>query len=140
MTNKQAYFQELKHLVNDPERFVGRCGIEITEIGEGHAKGRMEYDLATSNLLGGLHGGALSTLADAVAGMSVASLGYKRVTVHNTMEYFRASKPGPIYCEARVRKSGKSITVSEATVIDSDGREVAIGTFSFYITDQEKLY
>ena len=136
MTNKPDFYKELMRRVNDPELFVGRCGIQITEISDGFAQGQMEFHLATQNLLGGLHGGALSTLADAVAGMSVSGLGHgSRVTVHNTMEYLRPSKPGTIYCEARVRKNGRHIVVSEATVTDSDGREVAIGIFSFYIAD-----
>lgn len=126
---------ELLRRVNCPEQFLGRNGIQITEIGDGTAKGRMENTTATQNLLGNLHGGALSTLADAVAAMAVCSGGQVYVTIHNTMEYLRPAGPGPVYCTARVRKAGQTIAVSEATITDSDGREVAIGTFSFCKTD-----
>ncbi|MCL2843416.1 MAG: PaaI family thioesterase [Oscillospiraceae bacterium] len=126
---------ELLRRVNCPAQFLGRNGIQITEIGDGTAKGQMENIPATQNLLGNIHGGALSTLADAVAAMAVCSSGQVYVTIHNTMEYLRTAGPGPVFCEARVRKAGQTIAVSEATITDSGGREIAIGTFSFCKTD-----
>ena len=141
MENPQVYYEELMRRVNNPERFMGKNGIRIIEIGEGWARGEMENTKATQNPLGGLHGGALSTLADAVAATSLTSLGPRgRVTLHNTMDYLRLAAPGPVTCESRVRKTGKTIAVCEATILDSTGAEVAIGTFTFFFTGGEIVF
>ena len=135
-TNKQAFYDELLTWANNTKRFTAHCGIRFLEIGEGYATGDMPNIPETQNFWGGVHGGALSTLADTVSGMATASLGHlNRVTLHNTMEYLRPAAPGPVHCFSKVRKAGKTIVVCEATITDSEGKEVAIGTFSFYLTD-----
>jgi len=127
--------------MNDPERFMGRNSIELIEIGERWAKSRMENIKATQNPLGGLHGGALSTLADVTAAASLTSLGWRaRVTLNNTMNYLRPACPGPVYCEAHVRKAGKTVAISESTIVDAEGAEVATGTFTFYFTGGEPKF
>ena len=126
-------YEEIMRRVNSPDRFVGKNSIKITEIGKGFACGEMGNIPATQNSRGGIHGGALSALADTAAGVAVSSLGKLSVTVHNTMEYLRLACPGSVTCEARVRKDGKRIVVVETTITDTEGREVAIGTFSFHI-------
>ena len=138
---KQAQYEELMRRMNNPERFMGRNSIEVIEIGEKWAKSRMENTKATQNPLGGIHGGALSTLADVTAAASLTSLGWRaRVTLHNTMSYLRPACPGPVYFEAHVRKAGKTVAVSESTIVDSEGAEVAIGTFTFYFTGGEPVF
>jgi len=137
-THKEEYYNELLTRANDSDRFAARVGVRILEVREGYAKGDLPNTPATQNLFGGIHGGALSTLADNVSGMAVASLGpFMRVTVHNTMEYLRPAAPGPVQCLSKVRKAGKTIVVCEATITDSEGQEIAIGTFSFYRTEQK---
>jgi len=137
MEDKQSYYEKLMRRANNPVHFIGKNGIQIIEIGEGWAKGQMENTPATQNPLGGLHGGALSSLADTVAATSLYSLGPQvRVTLHNTMHYLRTASPGPVFCEARVKKHGKTVAITEATITDSNGAEVAIGTFTFYVTDK----
>ena len=126
-------YDEIMRRINHPDRFVGKNNMRITEIQNGFARGEMENIPATQNSRGGIHGGALSALADTAAGVAVSSLGKLSVTVHNTMEYLRPACPGPVTCEARVRKDGKNIVVVETAITDTEGREVAIGTFSFQI-------
>ena len=133
---KKSRYQQILAMANHPGHFTGRNGIAVTEVGEGYAKGEMENTPATQSVLGGLHGGALSALADTVAAVAVVSLGGIAVTVHNTMEYLQGAGPGPVFCEARVRKAGKTITVCQAVITDSQGEEVAMGTFSFFMTGE----
>jgi len=137
-TSKQEYYNELLTRMNNSDCFVRRCGIRFLDVEEGLAKAEMPNDPTTHNIFGGIHGGALFTLADTVGGMAVASLGrWRRVTVHSSIEYLRLAAPGPVRCVAKVRKAGKTIIVCEATITDSGGQEVAIGTFSYYSTDQQ---
>jgi len=139
MMEKQELYDELIRRINNPVNFTGRNGIKIKELKEGYARGEMENTPATQNLLGGLHGGALATLADAVCGMAVASLGYARMTIHGTVEYLRVAAPGPVSCEAKVRKAGKTVVVCESVITDSEGREVTLATFSFMILGDNPL-
>ena len=136
MAEKDRLYKMFLALANDPKWFNGRNGITVTDVGEGFAKGEMENSPLTHNVLGGIHGGALSTLADTVAAVAVVSLGGVCVTIHNSMEYLRRAKPGPVSCEARVRKAGKTITVCEAIIRDSGGEEIAFGVFTFQMTGE----
>jgi len=134
---KQAFYDELITRVNSSDRFAAYIGIRVLEVQEGYARLELPNVTETQNLFGALHGGAMSTLADTASGVAVTSLGrHMRVTVHNTMEYLRQAAPGPVQCVSRVRKAGSTITICEATVTDSQGQEVAIGTFSFFNTGQ----
>ena len=132
--DKNQFYKTLLAFANDPKGFNSRNGVLVTEVGEGWAKGEMENSPLTHNVLGSIHGGALSTFADTVAAVAVASFGGLAMTSHNTMEYLRAAKPGPVFCEARVRKPGKALSVCETVIRDSEGRELAIGHFSFHMT------
>ena len=134
--DKSQFYEVLLAFANDPRWFNGRNGVLVTEVGEGYAKGEMENSPLTHNALGSIHGGALSTFADTVTAVAVASYGGLAMTSHNTMEYLRGAKPGPVFCEARVRKAGKALSVCEAVIRDSEGREVAIGLFSFHMTGE----
>ena len=133
-------YQALLAVANDPERFNGRCGVLVTDVGAGWAKGEIENGPLTQSVLGGIHGGALATLADTVAAVAVASLGGASVTVHSTLEYLKWAKPGPVTCEAKVRKAGKSISVCEVSLRDSGGEEIAFGIFSFHMTGEALLF
>ena len=129
--------EELLTRVNNPDNFPGRNGMRVTEIGDGTARGEMADTSAIKNLLGGIHGGALYTLADAVTAMAICSGGQAYVTLGGSMEYLRPACPGVVTCEAKVRKTGKTIAVGECTLTDSAGTEIAIGTFTFYATNIE---
>jgi len=136
--NQQDYYAELLARVeNHPDRFIAKTGIRFLEVGEGYAKGDMPNIPATQNFAGGIHGGALFSLADTIAGMAARSFGRPTttVTVNGSMNYLRPAAPGPVQCEARVRKAGKMLTVCETVITDSEAREVASGTFTFYLAD-----
>lgn len=137
--NNEKGYEALLRIVNDKERFSGKNSIQIREIREGFCTGEMENTPATQNTHGGIHGGALTTLADTVAGVAVTSLGYSCVTLSNTMEFLRVAAPGPVCCEGRVRKAGRSITVCETVITDSQGREIALGVFSYFMKQKIAL-
>lgn len=132
MELNQDFYEKVMNHVNNPKRFSGGNGIIVTELGEGYAKGKMLEAEGVLNTSGFVHGGALSTMADTLCGIAVGSLGKKRVTVHNTMEYLKVAQ-GELYGESRVRKKGNTIVVCEVRIWDAKEQEVAIGTFTFYV-------
>lgn len=51
---------------NCKDAFAAYCGVEIVEIGDGTARGRLEIKPHHLNGVGTAHGAAIFTLADAV--------------------------------------------------------------------------
>ena len=132
MQDKTKFYDYILTQVNDPKLFHARNDIFITEIGEGIAKGRMEDTGKTRNRHGTHHGGALTTMMDTLSGAVLASLGKKAVTVHDNVNYLHMAQ-GTIYGEAKVRKPGSTIYICDARLWNEAGKEVAIGTFSFFV-------
>lgn len=131
--NISKYYPALIERVNNSARFSGKNGILIDEVTPGRATGSMAITEQLKNPLGGAHGGALSTLADTVAGMAVVSLGFTCVTLNNTMNYLREVRLGTVYCSAEVIKTGKNISVCDIKLTDTEDRLVATGTFTFFM-------
>lgn len=127
------YYPELIERANDPTRFSGRNGILIDELVYGGVRGSMEITESLKNPMGGAHGGALTTLADTVAGVAVATRGIACVTLNNTMNYLREVRLGKVYCSAEIVKSGRTITVCDIKIVDEENRLVATGTFTFFM-------
>lgn len=126
-------YPKLIDRANNAVRFSGKNGILVDKLFYGGATGYMEITEQLKNPLGGVHGGALSTLADTVAGIAVATLGFTGVTLSNTMNYHREVRLGTVYCSAEVTKAGKKITVCDVKMTDTEDRLVATGTFTFFI-------
>ena len=132
MQDRQKLYDFILTQVNDPELFHARNDIVITEVEEGIAKGRMDDTGKTRNRHGTHHGGALVTMMDTLSGTVLASLGKKAVTVHDSVNYLHMAQ-GTIYGEAKVRKYGETICICDARLWNEAGKEVAIGTFSFFV-------
>lgn len=136
---KETYYSKLMKVMNDEKHFNGFNGIIITKIEDFAAYGEMDYTESTQNPMGGIHGGALATLADSVAGLAAAARGFPLVTLSNTMNYMRPARPGKIYCAAKVVKSGRTIIVCDASIHDSEDRLIATGTFTFYANEKNLM-
>lgn len=128
----EAYYKKLLDAVNDKKRFSGINGIVITKIEHGRAEGSMPCGEATGNPMGAVHGGALATLADTLAGVAVAGMGVSAVTLNNTMNYLRRAETGTLHGTAVVAKSGRTVFVCETIIRDDEGRDIASGTFTYY--------
>lgn len=117
-------------------RFAEYNGIEITKIDTDYAEGELCITEASLNPMGKVHGGCLASLADTVAGVAVATRGRVGVTMDCRIDYLRPASGAKIKCVATPRKVGKTIAVYTVEMTNDTGVMVAIGTFSFYLTDQ----
>ncbi len=107
--------------------FMELLGIEVTEIGDGHAEGRLPYgeQLRSSNYGEVVHGGATYALADTVGGAAVVSLAQDVCpTVDMRMDYL-APVTEDITASAEVIRYGSSLAVAHVDVHDSEGTRVA---------------
>lgn len=123
----------LFELVNAEHQFNYENGIKLTHAEPGLTRGILRAGPDSVNPEGHIHGGAIATLADTVAGCCACSTGGDCVTSSSSMEYLRPAA-GDLRCEATPKKLGRHLAVIQVVISDSQDRTVATGTFTFYMT------
>ncbi|WP_276273737.1 PaaI family thioesterase [Haloarcula litorea] len=116
----------LRALFNDIP-FVRELGVELTEVGDGHAVAelplREEHSSNPHSMIA--HGGVTYSLADTVGGAAVVSeSGSVSPTVDMRMDYL-APATADLRAEAEVVRSGGHVAVVDVEVYDDDGHHVA---------------
>lgn len=107
--------------------FADLLGVELTEIDDGHAEGRVEMREALSwnaeRMMA--HGGVTFTLADTVGGAALVSLVDQPVpTIDMRIDYLAAGT-GDLRAEADVVRCGGDVGVVDVDVFSEDGTLVA---------------
>lgn len=126
------FYSKLRQSVNGHDPFSHWNHISITRLdGEG-AEGMLEIHPNSLNPGGMVHGGALLTLADTVAGTAAYSNGVECVTLDCAMQFLAPGTGTHILCTARPKKIGKTILVYDVTLTRDDGKAVASGTYTFF--------
>ena len=106
--------------------------MEIVLAERDHAVFRLTIRPESKNPYGMVHGGALVTLADTVAGTCACSkYGNTCVTTNSTMEYLRPGTAPWVRCVAVATKIGRTLSVVRVELTDSQDRLVATGTYTF---------
>lgn len=105
-------------------------GLKVVALGEGtielSATWREEWVVNAER--GYTHGGILATLVDLTADWALVSKTGRGVpTVDLRVDYHRAAMPGDLKCKGKVVKFGGQISVSEAQILDAEGRLLASG-------------
>lgn len=113
-----------------PGTFVGLLGIEILEMEEGRALGRLEVrpELLAPN--GYLHAGTVVTLADTLAGYGCWANLPEGATGFTTAElksnFLGTARSGELTCTATLRHAGRTTQVWDAEVINDQGKTIAL--------------
>ena len=118
--------------------FSSHNGIAVTRVQKDLSEGELTITPQSLNPLGIVHGGCLAALADTVAGAGViGNTGRTCVTVNYSFHFLNpASGDGhKIYCRARPQKMGRTLCLYEVSLTDDGGREVATGSFTFFLKD-----
>ena len=123
--------------VNSGPYFGPKSGAKVTAIHDDHsAEGEMEIRTDTQNPMGVVHGGALFTLADTVAGTAAFTTGRTCVTLDSSMQFLAAARGDKVFCVATPKKVGRTILVYDISITDSEDWLVATGIFTFYATGE----
>lgn len=107
--------------------FADLLGVEVTEVGDGHAEGRIEMreELSWNEDRIMAHGGVTFTLADTVGGAALVSLVDQPVpTIDMRIDYLEAGT-GDLRAEADVVRLGSDVGVVDVDVYADDDAHVA---------------
>lgn len=89
-------------------------------------------DVARSGASNHVHGGAIASLIDVAGDFAVAMLvGGVVPAINLHVDHLRPSSGGHVEAVVHIRKLGKSISVVDVEVTDSEARLVAIGRASY---------
>lgn len=131
--------EKLLAAINRPGLFAYENNMRITDLRPGYGEGVLEVQPSSSNPQGNVHGGALYTLADTVAGTAACARERRGcVTVNGTLEFLRPAAGKTIRCVATPKKEGKTLSVMQVVLTNDEGKEVATGTFTFFMVPLEK--
>lgn len=112
--------QKLNQLL-EKNPFAQLLGMELLEVREGYAYGRMRMDEHFTNIYGGMHGGCAYALADTLAGLAASTYGNCVTTIDGKMNYLEAVKDtGYVYGEAEVQRQGGRIGVYTVKLMDEN--------------------
>lgn len=117
--------------------FYLHMGLEVARLGRGEAEVAMPAGRALWNLGGIVHGGAISSVADAAAGVALATLLDKDterpVTIELKVNFCSPAREGSLTARGRVVHKGGRIAVCEVDVRDDDGGLVAGGMATYMV-------
>ncbi|MDE6744177.1 MAG: PaaI family thioesterase [Lachnospiraceae bacterium] len=117
--------EEINELHEKQHGFIAKTGICITDLGEGHAKGRVILDASCNNPMDYVHGGCLFTLADTVAGHAAMTYGGVVTTSSAEIHYLNPAKDTEyIEAEANVIRNGRTISLFDVVIRDDKGTEI----------------
>lgn len=130
------FYSKLLARVNESGCFAPHNHIYVTELRDDHsASGVLEIQPSSLNPLGIVHGGALVTLADTVAGTAAYTTGKTCVTLDCSMQYLSPGTGTRIHCTAVPKKLGRTVLVYDVSLTDDSGRPVASGTYTFFTVE-----
>jgi uncharacterized protein (TIGR00369 family) len=92
--------------------------------------------LQTSKMV---HGGVLATLVDSVIGTAVRTVlpeNKRAVTAELNLNFLRPAMRGKIIGEGRIINNGKNLIVGEASIKDANGKLIAVGRATFYVSEK----
>lgn len=134
--SQKAMFQAILDRINRPGQFSSDNGMRVTEVGEYSCAGELTVTPGSLNPRGIVHGGCMATLMDTVAGVAACTGGMSCVTLNCSISYLRpAENTQKVYCRTRLIKAGRTVVVMEAILTDDNGRELATGTYTFYLLE-----
>jgi acyl-CoA thioesterase len=127
-------------LENSP--FYRHMGLKVTGLGPGWAAFQMPVGQHLWSVGGIIHGGAITSIADAASGVALATLLDKDkerpVTIELKVNFCAPVKGGVLNARGQVVQKGKRIAICEVDVTGEDGGLVAKGTSTYMVRDWNK--
>jgi 1,4-dihydroxy-2-naphthoyl-CoA hydrolase len=117
--------------LRDAMPFAVAIGVEITSATADEVSGRIEWSPERCTAGGVLHGGAVMSLADALAAACAylnLPAGATTSTIESKTNFFRGLRQGELTGMARPVHVGRTTIVVQTDLRDDEGRRVALTT------------
>ncbi len=122
--------------------FYQLIGLEVTGLGPGWATFKMPVGQRLWNVSNIVHGGAITSIADAAAGVALASLldqvQERPITVEMKINFCAPVREGLLFARGEVVQKGKRIAICEVEVTDEEDRLVAKGISTYMVIEIER--
>ena len=128
--------KEIIDKINEAKGFTKHNNMLITNAGVGRAEGTLRFSQETANHYGSIHGGALFSLADYVAGVAAASYGTICVTLDAGIHYFKPVSSGIVRAVASETSKSNKTAMYEVCLYDEEEVLVAKAAFTYYNTEK----
>lgn len=118
------------------DEFTKTLGVEFTKLEPGYAEACMHLSKLHINPLGSVHGGAIFTLADVVAGTAMTAKTGLVTTVDSHIHYLNPAllqNTEKLYARTRELKCGKTLAVYEVDITDDRDILIATVALTFYV-------
>lgn len=126
----------------DNSPYYQLIGIEVIGLSPGRSRLRLKAGRELHNLGGIVHGGALMSLADAAAGVALATLLDKDrerpMTIELKVNFCSPAIEEELIAEGNVVRKGSRIATCESDVNTTEGRIVAKCLATYMIVDLEE--
>lgn len=117
-------------------RYIKNFNFEILDKSSTRLYARMPLKEDIINPFGGVHGGALYSMADIIGGALACLSGKLATTVSSSFNYMLpAINTEYVYCDANILREGTNIIVVSTKLYDDSNRLLDDGTFTFYKTN-----
>ncbi len=133
--NSAADWQDKMAVMNRAPYFR-LLGMEVVELAEGYARIIVPVEDKLNSMLGVLHGGVLSSLADSAVAMALRTViqpDEKPLTVEMNINYLGPVQGEQVTAEARIISRGRTIAVGDVDIKDGAGRLVARSRATYMI-------
>ena len=125
-------FEDMKEIVRK-NTFAQHIGMELLEVTEGYALGRIRLAKQYENIYGGMHGGCAYSLADTLSGIAASTYREYVTMLDASMNYLLPVEHTEyVYCKARVLRHGRKITVVRVELLNDEQTLLIDGSFTFY--------
>ena len=132
----QAKDWETEMAIMNEAPYFRLLGMEVVELAEGYARLIVPVEEKLNSLLGVLHGGVLSSLADSAVAMALRTIiepTEKPVTIEMNINYLGLVQGDQAIAEARIISRGRTIAVGDVDITDKSGRLVAKSRATYMI-------
>lgn len=126
-------FEEFNSFLKGRPGFINEMGMELLEIKDCFARGKINILEKHLNPMGTVHGGLIFGLCDTIGGIAAMTTGSRVVTLNSSISYLNpAANTEYIEAEATVVKDGRTTAIYDVMVKTAEGTEVAKTTISFF--------
>lgn len=122
----------LKELLNTGDRFAATSGIQLTDVGEGHARAEVDIEARHLNAAGVCQGGVYFTLADLAFAAATNSHGPVSLGIQNSITFLASARLGDhLTAEAREHDHHR-LPFCEMRITNQEGELLCVVTGTAY--------